>query len=137
MSYQSTVNEIRSAATVVNPNGRFDHGRHVDLSQMFEGDHPIIYLYPFTVTPGIDPDFIDSSVLLLGFFKQDRPDTSNEEREKIIAEMDVLSTSFLDTLIDMKLVKVSSVTKEPQYQMYQGTISGYAVRLSYQNFSPC
>lgn len=137
MSYQSTVNEIRSAANAVNPNGRFSHGRHVDLSQLFEGDYPLIYLYPITINPGVDPDFIDSSIITVGFFKQDRPDTLNQEREDIIAEMDLLSTAFIVALSESKTIRIFQVSKEPQYQMYQGTLSGFAVRFTYQNWSPC
>jgi len=137
VSYQQTVNEIRTAANAVNPNGRFDHGRHVDLSQLFDGAYDMIYLYPINLTKSVDPEFIDSSVILMGFFKQDRTDTSNLEREQIIADMDVLSDSFLEQLSESKFVKITNVTKEPQYQQYQGTISGFAVRFNYQNFEPC
>lgn len=137
MSYQTTVNEIRTAAESVNPSGRFDHGRHVDLSQMSEGDYPFIYMYPININPAEDPDFIDSSIILIGFFRQDRPDTSNAEREAIIAEMDVLSDAFMTQLASSKLVKITNKNKEPQYQMYQGTLSGFAVRFTYQNFTPC
>ncbi len=137
MSYQDTVNQIRQAANDVNPNGRFDHGRHVDLSQGFEGEYPIIYLYPANINPAQDPEFIDSTVLLIGFFDQDRTDTSTVEREAIIAKMDVLSSEFLDVLSESKLVKITNVSKEPQYGQYQGTLSGFAIRFTYQNFTPC
>lgn len=137
MSYQSTVNEIRAAAQAVNPNGRFAHGRHVDLSQMFEGDYSMIYLYPVTTSPGIDPNFIDTHTILLGFWQQDKPESTNEERESLIASMDVLSSAFMNELGDLKGVKISNVSKEPQYQMYQGTLSGFAVRFQYQNFTAC
>ncbi len=137
MSYQQTVNEIRQAANDVNPNGRFDHGKHVDLSQGFEGAYPIIYLYPTNINPADGPGFIDSSVLLIGFFDQDRPDTSTAEREAIIARMDVLSSEFLELLGENKSAKVSNITKEPQYGMYQGTLSGFAIKFTYLNFTPC
>ena len=137
MSYQQTVNEIRNAARTVNPNGRFDHGRHVDLSQMFEGDYPFIYLYPINTSPGVDPEFIDTNTILLGFWKQDKAESSNEEREKIISDMDALSTAFLEQIAELKGTRITAVSKEPQYQMYQGTLSGFALRFTYQNFSPC
>jgi hypothetical protein len=137
MSYASTIQEIRTAANAVNPNGRFSHGRHVDLSQMYEGDYAMIYLYPININKSVDPDFIDTNTILLGFFMQDKPHSTNEERESIIALMDTLSDEFLSVLNEMKAVKVSSVSKEPQYQMYQGTLSGFALRFNYQNFSPC
>lgn len=137
MSYQQTVNEIKAAAETVNPNGRFAHGRHVDLSQEFEGDYPFIYLYPMTISPGVDPNFIDTNTIMLGFWMEDKPESTNTEREAIIAAMDALSTSFIEQLEDSKGVRITSLTKEPQYQMYQGTLSGFAIRFQYQNFTPC
>lgn len=138
MIYQQTVNEVRTAAKAVNPNGRFDHGRHVDLSQMFEGDYPLIYLYPFTISDPQGDDFLSDNSLIVGFWKQDNPASSNEEREAIIAAMDVLSSSFLSKLKESKLIQIiGRPLREPQYQMYQGTLSGFAVRFTYQNFSPC
>lgn len=137
MSYQSTVNTIRTVAETVNSSGRFAHGRHVDLSQSFTGDYPFIFLYPFTVSKGVDPEFIDTNTILIGFWMQDRSDTSTEEREAIIAEMDLLSEAFTSLLIQNDLLRVTNLTKEPQYQMYQGTLSGYAVRFQLQNFTAC
>lgn len=137
MSYQQTINEIRTVAQQVNHNGRFDHGRHVDLSQMFAGDYPFIYLYPININKAVDPEFIDTNVILLGFWMQDKPESTNAEREEIISQMDKLSDAFVNEIAELKQVKVSGVSKEPQYQMYQGTLSGFAVRFNYQNFAPC
>lgn len=138
MSYQSTVNEIRAAAiTALNGTGRFDHGRHIDLSQKFSGDYPFIFLYPITVTPADSPDFIDKNNLLIGFWMQDSPESSTIQREQIIAHMDVLSTAFMIVLADDSMVRVTNVRKEPQYGMYAGTLSGFAIQLTYQNFTPC
>lgn len=137
MSYQSTVTEIRTAAEAVNPHGRFMHGRHVDLSQDAEGCYPVIYLYPITTNRATDPEFIDSHNLTIGFWMEDKPDSSNEDRENIIAKMDQLSDEFLLVLEELRGSRISNVQKEPQYQMYQGTLSGYAIRLTYQNFTAC
>lgn len=138
MSYQSTVNEIRSAAlTALNGDGRFDHGRHIDLSQKFDGDYPFIFLYPITVIPPDSPDFIDKNNMLIGFWMQDKPDTSTLDRESIIAQMDVLSTLFMATLAVNEKIRITGVRKEPQYQMYQGTVSGFAIQFTYENFTAC
>lgn len=137
MSYQSTVNAIRTAAiAALDGAGRFDHGRHVDISQKFDGEYPFIFLYPVTVNAPDSPGFIDRSNLMIGFWMQDRPDTSTTERESIIAQMDALSNSFLAAL-DGDKVRMSGIRKEPQYQMYQGTLSGFAVQLTFENFDPC
>lgn len=138
MSYQSTVNEIRAAAnTALNGSGRFDHGRHVDLSSKFDGDYPFIFLYPITITPPDSPGFIDRNSMLIGFWMEDKPDTSTLEREAIIAQMDLLSNIFLETLGDNSKVRITGQRKEPQYQMYQGTLSGFALQLTYENFTAC
>jgi hypothetical protein len=137
MSYLQTVNEIRTAAKAVNPHGTFDHGGHVDISQDFDKPLPFIYLYPMSDTPGVDPNFIDSNTILMGFWAQDDPASTTEEREKLIGRMDDLSKDFLLELMSNKLVKVFSISREPVYKFYNGTFSGYLVRFTYQNFSPC
>lgn len=138
MSYQVTVNSIRSAAQAVNSNGTFRHGRRIDASNGSINDaSPIIHLYPFQTGKSTDPDFVDSNTILIGFWKQDRADTSPEERESIISEMDELSDLFIEQLAESKLLRLTQITKEPQYQMMAGMVSGYAVRFTLENFTPC
>lgn len=137
MSYLQTVAEIRTAANAVNGN-RFDHGRIVDFSQNFDKKFPYIWLYPFTSTDATSPDDnFDSHTLTVGFWQQDKPDTSVQEREAIIGEMDALCTAFMTYLTTNNKVLVTAVNREPQYQMHQGHVSGYAVRFTYQNLVPC
>lgn len=138
MSYLQTVAEIRAAANAVNQN-RFDHGRIVDFSQNFDKGFPYIWLYPFT-SEDPDPtsdDQFDSHTLTVGFWFQDRPDTSVQEREAIIGQADVLCSAFMAQLQANAKVIISGVTRESQYQMHQATVSGYAVRFKYQNLAPC
>jgi hypothetical protein len=138
MSYQSTVNEIRAVANVINPTGRFDHGRIVDASAAFAGDYPLIWLYPFNTLLPLGDDSIDDNTLLVGFWVQDSPSSTNAEREANIAAMYDLCKQFFTQLGLSKIVRVSQrPTLEPQYQMYGGTVCGYAARFNYQNFSPC
>lgn len=136
MSYQSTVNIIRDAANAVNT-GRFLHGRKIDTSEQYTGMYPLIVLYPFTRRRATDPDFIDNSDILIGFFDQDKPDSSPEEREALVIAMDELSEAFLDELGKSEVSRVSNVIKEPQFQVYSGTMSGYAIRFTFQDFTPC
>jgi hypothetical protein len=68
---------------------------------------------------------------------QDRPDTSTLEREQIIAQMDMLSNQFFSELESNAKARVSGKRKEPQYQMYQGTVSGFAIQFTYESFDPC
>lgn len=122
--YQDIVNVIRTVALGINPTGRFDHGRMVDLTQEFTGAYPYIYLYPFKLGQGRE-DYATTRDLIVGFWQEDRPDTSVQEREIIISEMDELSDQFIVALQD--LLDVANFEKEPQYQMFNATLSGYAV----------
>lgn len=135
-NYQNIVNACRAAI----PNGeRFIHGRLIDFTQGYTGTYPLITLLPFTVNDARStPDAIfDSATLLIGFWKQDRPDTTAEEREALIAEMDLLSDAFLNNLLESNSTKLTAIQKEPQYQMFQATLSGFAVSLTIQLIAPC
>ena len=137
MSYESTVAIIRSTANAVNDTGMFLHGRKIDASEKYDGMFPMIVLYPFTRRRATDPDFIDNSDILMGFLAQDKPDSSPEEREALVIQMDELSEAFLDLLGENDLSRVSNVVKEPQFQVYSGKMSGYAIRFTFQDFTPC
>jgi hypothetical protein len=128
MSYQTTVNIIRDIANAVNTEGRFIHGRRIDASQSYDGMYPLIVMYPFQ---SIEKGSTVESSLLIGFFKQDSTDSSPEQREEIIQEMYELSKAFTDALFDIDVASTTDLIKEPQYQMYQGTMSGYAVKFTF------
>ena len=135
-NYQNIVNLCRAAT----PNGcRFIHGRLTDFSQGYAGAFPLVTLLPFTVTDARStPDGVfDSANVVVGFWQQDRPDTTSEERERLVAEMDVLSDQFLDSVLESPSVKISNIQKEPQYQMFQATLSGFAVSFTINLVSPC
>lgn len=135
-NYKNIVDACRAAV----PGGqRFIHGRLIDFTQGYTGTYPLITLLPFTVTDARStPDAIfDSASVVVGFWKQDRPDTTAEEREAIIDEMDLLSDAFLDNLLESPSIKLSSIQKEPQYQMFQATLSGFAISFTIQLIAPC
>lgn len=135
-NYKNIVDACRDAV----PGGqRFIHGRLVDFTQGYTGSYPLITLLPFTVTDARStPDAVfDSASIVVGFWKQDRPDTSAEEREALIDEMDVLSDAFLDNLLESPSVKLTNIQKEPQYQMFQATLSGFAISFTIQLIAPC
>lgn len=137
MSYKSTVSIIRDVSNLVNSNGSFIHGRRIDASNKYDGKFPLIVLYPFMITKGVDPDFIDSSSILMGFYMQDDVASSPEERETIIELMDILSDNFLGELASYKLSRIQGLVKEPLYQFHQGTVSGMAIRFTFFDFTPC
>jgi len=135
-NYQNIVNACRAAT----PTGkRFIHGRLIDFSQSYSGAYPLITLLPFTITDarGTSENRFDSTPLLIGFWKEDRPDTTPEEREALIVEMDELSDTFLNSLLQRTDLQITSILKEPQYQMYQGTLSGFAVSFNLNILAPC
>jgi hypothetical protein len=128
-SYKQIVDACRSAATTVNASGTFGHGRIVAISQeSIEGVFPYIALYPFN-TSGVSVDDATSKAnpILLGFWEQDTPDSSMEDQEAIIDRMDELADAFLVALSD--IIDIRSFVKEPQYQFYNGTVSGVAVKI--------
>ena len=135
-NYQNVVNKCRAAT----PAGiRFIHGRLVDFTHGYTGTFPLVTLLPFTINDARStPDNIfDSANLVLGFWKPDRPDTTPEEREALIAEMDLLSDEFLETILDSSSTKLTNIQKEPQYQMFQATLSGHAISFTISLISPC
>lgn len=125
-TYNSIVTAILASAATVNPSGRNTDGRKIDISQSYDGAYPLINLYPF-ITQLDNGGDNDSSGILLGFWMQDTPETTPEQRRALIAQMDDLSDSFLEDLEDSFMGQVNDLKKEPQYQFYSGTLSGYAV----------
>lgn len=136
--YVQTVNEIKAAAVAVNPHGRFDHGRTVDLSQSFDGYYPLIWLYPWNIQDPENSGFLyRHPVVLIGFWELDKPESNNEQRKEIIGRMEVLKDRFIAKLReDNKKFQISNVVSEPLYQMHNGTLTGIGVKFVYQNFDP-
>ena len=135
-NYQNIVDVCRDSV----PNDlRFIHGRLVDFSQGYSGTYPLITLLPFTINDARStPDNIfDNASLILGFWKQDSTDTTAEQREQLIAETDVISDLFLNNILESNQIKLTNIQKEPQYQMFQGTLSGYAISFTISLISPC
>ena len=138
-TYQKIVDSIRDASVAANPTGRFMHGRVIDASRDANGVYPFIVLYPFTIRKGQGEvnDSFDSTQILLGFWRQDSPESTELDREGFIADMDELSESVLELLYDVHGLRIIQVDKEPQYQFYQGTVSGFAVRFNLSVLQPC
>jgi hypothetical protein len=129
MLYNDLVELIKKVAEEINPSGTFIHGRNSDGSLAFAGKMPQIHLYPF-ITVKDRPSNSDSSDMLMGFWFQDKPSTSNEQRQAIIAKADLLCNQFIDGIEATGVIQVKSFTTEPQYRMQAGTLSGYALRFT-------
>lgn len=137
MSYQVIVDSIRDASVDVNPNGTFIHGRKSDGSLEYNAPFPQIHLYPFTTSPQDGNRNFLIADIVMAFWQQDSPETTNERREEIIAEMDVLSKDFIESL-DNGLLEITGIRKEPQYRTLSGVLSGYAVTFKMKVYtSPC
>lgn len=135
-NYQNIVNTCRSAV----PGGeRFIHGRLVDFSQEYTGTYPLITLLPFTVNDfrSTPDEVFDFATIILGFWKEDSPHKTPAQREAIIAEMDTLSDQFINNLLDSTSTKISDIEKEPQYQMFQGNLSGFLISFRINIIAPC
>ena len=118
---------------------RFIHGRLIDFSNSYTGAFPLVTLLPFTVNDhrsNADQTW-DFANLVVGFWEEDRPDTTPEEREDLIDAMDELSDEFLDNLLADPALRITAIQKEPQYQMFQGTLSGMAVQFRIDIIAPC
>lgn len=125
--YQTLVNLIRDTAKAVNENGTFVHGRRSDGSLEYDGDFPQIHLYPFNGVIDIQNNYSGTYDVLMAFWEQDSPDTTNEQREEIIAKMDTLCKMFILQFDNSVNGVVSNIQVQPQYRTLSATLSGYAL----------
>jgi len=138
MTFQEIINMIRTTAETVNPTGSFIHGRNSDAANTPEKAYPRIHLYPFKRKRAKNNIHHRTSDLLIAFVKQDSGDNDVEEREEIIAEMDVLCGAFLESLEDVydTAIQFDDITEEPQYNILEG-VSGYALQLRIITINGC
>lgn len=129
MNYQDIVDLCRVTANLVNPTGHFVHGRRTDGSLDYDYAFPQIHLLPVQTTFDISND-LKTHQLILFFWEQDSPESSNEEREAKIAAMDILSDLFLFELFENQQLNISDVLKTPEYRQLAGTASGYGISFS-------
>ena len=127
-TYQAVVNLIRNAANAVNPDGTFIHGRLFQVSHESSTALPLIYLLPYTIQTGIDPNFQDAHNILIAFTNQGKPDSSPSETETTQSEMADLAQSFIESLISNTNIRLENVVTEPQFGTLQGNLSGFALK---------
>jgi len=138
MNYITIVNSLRSAALTVNPTGYFHNGRIVDFSQESIVDKfPVICNYPFVTSLSGDDTF-DSSTMLIGFFEQDDPASSMDQREQIVQRMINLAKSFINAIkFQNKKFGITGAQAEPVYQFFNGTVTGVLLRFTYLTIETC
>lgn len=125
MSYLGVVSIIKSVSESVNPTGLFQHGRKWDASLNFSENDKQIYLYPITATVDLNNHFFESWSVVMGFYFQDAPDSTELDRQGLVAQADAMTTLFLNDINLTEGVELSNVRKEPSYRQMAGTYTGY------------
>ena len=126
MTYEEIVDIIRATATAVNPTGFYLNavGGKKDASEYFKQPSPQIFLYG--VRSKRDPKTSTRTwTFIILFVKQDTPKTTEAEREQILADMDELSTDFLQYLFDNYHIDFT-IDDSPENRILQGTYSGWS-----------
>lgn len=143
MTYQQIVDMLRDSANAVNPNGFFHHGRREDFSLQYPqvafrtGYAGIGLLSP---TPRTTVDKINAIVThecIMVFMEQDAPDSTEDNREDIIARMYVLSEQFMDYIYNNYPVAISNEVKTPDYRQFMATLSGYSMTFTISDVISC
>lgn len=125
MKYQDIVNLLRDTAETVNPNGTFVHGRKLFASTgSIDDPDPYINLLPLRWNPDLSNSYVQENLITIAFWKQDKPDSSPEEQEAIIAEMDELCRQFLLTLDLSEVLIIEEVRCEADYRQLMSTMTG-------------
>lgn len=138
MAYQATVNFIRDICNDINPTGTFCHARRSDGSLEYHGEMPQIHLYPITSDIDVANGLISTSAILMAFWFQDATDSSNEEREAIIAKAEVLCNKFIQEAVEAEGFEITNIRTEPNYRQLAGTLSGYLLSFRLKTAeSPC
>lgn len=138
MAYQAIVNYIRDIAKTVNETGSFIHGRRIDGSIEFAEPMPQIHLYPFISSINVADSLVETANVTLGFWFEDKPDSSNKEREEIIARADTMCKAFIQAMLDSDdPFQISNLRTEPQYQTFHATLSGYALSFTITTVESC
>lgn len=136
MNYQDIVNTIRNTATAINLTGSFVHGRRSDGSLEYDKPFPQIHLMPLRSTFDIQNDIVKHDIVIM-FWGQDSPESSNDKRELIIAQMDLLSSNFINSLNSLSNISLSNVLKTPEYRQLAGTVSGYGLSFTLTSKTYC
>lgn len=125
MSYLGAVNIIKTISESINPDGIFVHCRTFDASLNFSEVDKQIYLYPISATVDLNNHYYEAWSILMGFYFQDAPDSTPEERQTLVGQADDMVTEFLAQLNVTEGIELSNARKEPSYRQMAGTYTGY------------
>lgn len=132
MSYISAVNVIKAVAEAVNPSGIFVHGRTWDASLEFDSANGQVFLYPFTGTVDMNNHYFENWNVVMGFYFQDTQDSTNEYRQDLIQNADILTRLFLATIYPIEGINIEGIRIEPKYRQMAGTYSGMILNFNFQ-----
>lgn len=142
---QLIVDEIRAAVIEAGVDSdSFVHGRSFDsaLETHIKDTIPnFSFLDPIRKT-GLISTRMETYNVSIGFIKQDSPDSSDEEREEIVEEMNVLCLAFLEILFDLNvlddgtILMFDSYSIDPIYRI-KNVCSGVLCSFSVTGKRPC
>jgi hypothetical protein len=129
--YIDVINILKEIAFEINPRGTFYHGRVSDANLYIEKKPmPQVHLYPFTIQPNGDSFAVDViPEILIALVFQDSPHTSDEDRNEIINEADIMQRR-LRTWLNEKGLVYSNYRAQPYFKEFNGVTSGMFVRFS-------
>lgn len=139
MTYEQTIELLRSTAASVAPNGTFVFGKKADASLVSQTTaFPLIWLAPFREQTDRLRDLITRSVVLV-FLYQDTTNYTEADRENLIQEAWQLKEDYMIAL-NNTLPKVAAYLNEiatPEFMQLSGSVSGYSVQFTLQSKTPC
>jgi len=125
MSYLGVVNLVKNLSEAVNPTGLFSHSDKWKASLNFDKVNKQVYLYPIEATVDLSNHYYEKWNCVMGFYFQDKADSTAEQQQGLIAQADDMVTEFLAILNQVEGFDLSDVRKQPSYKQMAGTYTGY------------
>lgn len=128
--YSTIVNTIRDICQTINSNGTFVHGS--DLAASLKEIHKhgdYIFLPPFSSSFIPNNSSITTHNIVIVFARQDRHDSTPEQQEVIISEMEKLARLFVLALNETPYT-IGEVSMTPVYRQNMVNKSGYRLQFT-------
>jgi hypothetical protein len=139
MTYEQTIELLRTTAESVAPNGTFVFGKKADASLVSQTTaFPLIWLAPFREQTDRLKGNISRSIVLV-FLYQDTTNYTESDRQNLIQEAWQLKEDYMIAL-NNTLPKVAAYLNEiatPEFMQLSGSVSGYSVQFTLQSKTPC
>jgi len=128
--YAEIVELIRETAKQVNPDGTFTHGSTLQDSLTHDSPGDWIFLPPFNTVYLPQSDNLSTHNLTVVFARQDAHDSTPEQQESIISQMDKITRRFINLLDINEQLQINNVTLAPVYRDAMVVKSGYRATFS-------